>query len=113
MVVMDSESPRKRKLRSGDELRAAVDKAVQDACAADPAQGRGLMTTGTSIGGSPGSGQPTKKKLKGVQSHVVSTGKRRGGWFNRCQLVMEALLAGHQQVALDLADQFYTGDGDY
>ena len=62
-------------------------------------------------GGSKGGG----KAAKGKANHPApDTGPvRRGGWFNKCQAISFAVLQEDWQEAMDLAEQYYSGEGEF
>jgi hypothetical protein len=82
--------------RDPDELRQAVDQMLRDA----------MEDVGNV------KDEKHKKVVKGPQTHDKN-GKKRGGWYNRGQLICEAILSDNLDLARELAAKFYHGDGDY
>ncbi len=122
-----------RALRDTDELRAAVDQAIAVADAAERhqhaggrgrgdadlaawrhrhARGAGDMAGGDADSGwymTPG-GQPQWRSGEQVRD---ARGRKRGGWYNRFQLLAESVLSQNDKQATRMALHFYGGAGDF
>ena len=119
-----SDDDKMRALRDTDELRAAVGQAIAAADAAElqkangkaKGKGKGNGDAGGDAGGwymAPG-GQPQWRPhgVTGVQVRDAR-GRKRGGWYNRYQLLAESVLSQNDKQATRMALHFYGGDGDF
>ena len=90
--------------RDTSQLVEAIDKMVSDACveAAKPK---------SEVQSAKPKAKRAKKEMQGVQTHDAR-GKKRGGWYNRCQLMMECFLTEHDELAMRLCEQFFHGNCD-
>ena len=103
--------------RDSDELMHAVQKMIKDACANETQQkSHRSQNRGGSHPQSMGNRDPTSggkvgpmRNVRGVQTRDAK-GRKRGGWYNRCQLVMEAVLAQEFGMAQTLSEYFFNGD---
>ncbi len=129
-VVDEAGNAMERKyVRDTDELRAAMESAIADADK-DEAKKRAERDAQTASGPeSPGrrrhrscqrSGQ--RHGEGGTRRPVVpmlgvrqrdNKGRKRGGWYNRCQLTMEAVLSGNMDIAIQLSEKFYGGQNEF
>ena len=106
--------------RSTDELRAALDRAIADAEAERMARpkatakakakpGSRKRKAESAAGGGGGGGGGGDGPKYGIQTHD-SQGKKRGGWYNRCQLLMECVLGNETDLCIRMSEHFYHGD---
>ena len=129
-VVDEAGNAMERKyVRDTEELRAAMESAIADADK-DEAKKRAERDAQTASGPeSPGrrrhrscqrSGQ--RHGEGGTRRPVVpmlgvrqrdNKGRKRGGWYNRCQLTMEAVLSGNMDIAIQLSEKFYGGQNEF
>ena len=61
---------------------------------------------------SSGSSAPASSSAPAIGNTMAAHGVRRGGWFRKCQLLSEALLADNKAEAKQLANEFYSGPRD-
>ena len=47
--------------------------------------------------------------MKGVETHDAKC-EKRSGWYNMCQLLMECVVTGHDELAMEMAEQFSHAD---
>ena len=132
-VVDEAGNAMERKyVRDTEELRAAMEMAIADADK-DEAKKRGVIKAFGDGDAQPASGAESsgrrrhrsftpERRCEDSERPVVpmigvrqrdNKGRKRGGWYNRCQLTMEAVLSGNMDIAIQLSEKFYGGQNEF
>ena len=126
-VVDEAGNAMERKyVRDTEELRAAMEMAIADADK-DEAKKRAERDA-QPASGPESSGRrrhrsfTPERRCADSERPVVpmigvrqrdNKGRKRGGWYNRCQLTMEAVLSGNMDIAIQLSEKFYGGQNEF